>query len=187
MMVADDLELAMVEVSSEPLGSSGCRRRCRCCGSFVVAEMALKPKSKHKGVSTKTKNEGCCQNFGQAELPVPGRNFRSFRAELPVAIRSAGCSSIWAEIRAEILRIRGKFGTRSCGKVGELQINTKDKFLLEKNHQKLNKSRDRSKANLGLFFWENFLEIFWAKLVELGDVGVKSVATKELLIPYDKG
>ena len=142
MMVADDLELAMVEVSNEPLGSSGCRRRCRCCGSFVVAEMALKPKSKHKGVSTKTKNEGCCQNFGQAELPVlrggtsgPGRNFRSCRAELPVAIRSACCSSIWAEIRAEILRIRGKFGTRSCGKVGELQINTKGKFLLEQNHK----------------------------------------------------
>jgi hypothetical protein len=85
-MVADDLELAMVvEVSNEPLGSSGCYRRCRCCGSFVVAEMALKPKSKHKGVGTKTKNEGCCQNFGQAELPVlrggtsgpSGRNFRS--------------------------------------------------------------------------------------------------------------
>ena len=85
MMVADDLELAMVvEVSNEPLGSSGCRRRCRCCGSFVVAEMALKPKSKHKGVSTKTKNEGCCQNFGQAELPVLRGGTSGPRAELPV-------------------------------------------------------------------------------------------------------
>jgi hypothetical protein len=137
--------------------------------------MALKPKSKHKGVSTKTKNEGCCQNFGQPKLPFlrggtsgPGLNFRSCRAELPVAIRSAGCSSIWAEIRAEILRIRGTFGTRSCGKVGELQINTKDKFQLEQNHQKLNKSRDRSKANLGLFFGKKFGNFFWAKLVELG-------------------
>jgi hypothetical protein len=166
MMVADDLELAMVEVSNEPLGSSGCRRRCRCCGSFVVAEMALKPKSKHKEVSTKTKNEGCCQNFGQAELPVlrggtsgPGRNFRYCGAELPVAIRSAGCSSIWAEIRAENLRIRGKFGTKSSGKVGELQINTKDKFLLDQNHSKLNQITYPSKGKLGLFLG-NFLENF---------------------------
>jgi hypothetical protein len=40
-------------------------------------------------------------------------------------------------------------------------------------------------GQFGAIFWENFLENFWAKLVELGDVGVKSVATKELLIPYD--
>jgi len=71
--------------------------------------------------------------------------------------------------------------------VGELQINTKDKFLLDQNHQKLNKSRDPTKANLGLFFGKNFWKIFWAKLVGLVGVGVKSVATKELLIPYDKG
>ena len=71
--------------------------------------------------------------------------------------------------------------------MGELQINTKDKFLLDQNHQKLNKSRDPTKANLGLFFGKNFWKFFWAKLVELVGVGVKSVATKELLIPYDMG
>jgi len=49
--------------------------------------------------------------------------------------------------------------------VGELQINTKDKFLLDQNHQKLNKSRDPTKANLGLFFGKNFWKKFWAKLV----------------------
>ena len=64
-----------------------------------------------------------------------------------------------------------------------MQINTKDKFLLDQNHQKVNKLSDPTKANLGLFFgiFENFLKNFF------GGVGVKSVATKELLIPYDKG
>lgn len=52
--------------------------------------------------------------------------------------------------------------------MGELQINTKDKFLLDQNHQKLNKSRDPTKANLGLFFFGNFLEKF---LGEIGGIG----------------
>lgn len=52
--------------------------------------------------------------------------------------------------------------------MGELQINTKDKFLLDQNHQKLNKSRDPTKANLGLFFGKIFWKFF---LGEIGGIG----------------
>jgi hypothetical protein len=58
-------------------------------------------------------------------------------------------------------------------------MNTKDKFQLDQNHQKLNEISDPSKANLGLFFG-----IFFWKFSrnEIGGWGSNSW----LLKPYDE-
>lgn len=146
------------EVSSEPLGSSGCRRRCRCCGSLWQLKWHSKPKSKHKGLVPTQKTK-------LAVKISDWRNFRCLGAVLLVRAkllilpggtsglnRYAGCSSIWAEIWSKNHRIRGNFGTKSCGKVGELQINTKDKFLSEQNHtQQIARS---NQGQFGAIFWD---------------------------------
>ena len=67
------------------------------------------------------------------------------------------------------------------GRVRDGQINTKNKFLLDQNHKKLNKISDPCKVNLGLFFgdFRNFSRD------EIGDGGGQIRGNQELLIPYD--
>jgi hypothetical protein len=155
--------------------------------------MALKPKSKHKGISTKTKNEGCCQNFGQAELPVlrggtsgPGRNFRSCRAELPVAIRSAAVLRFGRKSGPKIFEFVENLALEAVGRWGNCRSTPKTSFYCSKTTNNSTNREIDPRPIWGYFLGKKIWKFFWAKLVELGDVGVKSVATKELLIPYDE-
>jgi hypothetical protein len=61
------------------------------------------------------------------------------------------------------------------GRVRDGKINSKDKFLLDQNHQKLKKITDLFMANLGYVFGNCFWKFSRTKL---GMVGVKFVATK---------
>ena len=146
--------------------------------------------------------------FAVAEVPVilggssgQGRKFRSWGAELPVPGGTSGPSGRNFRSQSD-LRAVLRFGRKSGPKIFEfaenLALEAVGRWGIADQHQrqvsigpKPPKTQQIARSNQGQFgaiFWEKFLEIFfWAKLVELVGVGVKSVATKELLIPYDMG